>query len=175
MPIENIVGSVSRYQDFDRAFLPTQEITSERWVNIGTLRYEEVDLPPIEVYKIGEVYFVKDGNHRVSVARGRGQVDIDAIVTEIDVPVPLNRRIGLAELRLLKDYASFLEETELRRNRPVISESNHELKLSQPQHYHRLGEHIRSHAWFLGENRDAFVSLAEAAVSWYDNVLSSPY
>ncbi|MCB8959834.1 MAG: hypothetical protein H6651_05945 [Ardenticatenales bacterium] len=170
IPIENIVGSVSRYKDFDRAFLPTQEITSERWVNIGTLRYADVELPPIEAYKIGDVYFVKDGNHRVSVARERGQLEIDAYVAEIDVPVPLKPTLDRAELRSLKDYAAFLTETELGKNRPVINSPDHALNLSQPRHYNRLAEHIRSHAWFLGEDRDAYVSIPEAATSWYDNV-----
>ena len=170
IPIENIVGSVSRYKDFDRAFLPTQEITTERWVNIGTLRYKSVELPPIEAYKIGDVYFVKDGNHRVSVARERGQLAIDAYVTEIDVPVPLRPTLDRAELRSLKDYAAFLAETKLGQNRPVINEPTHALTLSQPRHYNRLAEHIRGHAWFLGEDRDAYVSIPEAAVSWYDHV-----
>jgi hypothetical protein len=78
VPISQIVGSLGRYRDFDRAFLPLQKRTKDRWVSIDKAQYEEVGLPPIETYKIGEVYFVKDGNHRVSVARERGQDFVDA-------------------------------------------------------------------------------------------------
>ena len=81
IPLDKIVGSVGRYRDFDRAFLPTQRQTKGRWVNISKARYEEVELPAIDVYKVGEVYFVRDGNHRVSVARERNQEFIDAYVT----------------------------------------------------------------------------------------------
>jgi len=81
VPLERIVGSVGRYRDFDRAFLPTQRQTTDRWVNISKARYRDVSLPPVDLYKIGDVYFVKDGNHRISVARDRDQIDIDAYVT----------------------------------------------------------------------------------------------
>lgn len=69
--VDKIIGSLGRYHDFDRAFLPTQSRTRDRWLSIDKAHYQDVILPPIELYKIGEVYFVKDGNHRVSVARER--------------------------------------------------------------------------------------------------------
>ncbi|HMN12596.1 MAG TPA: hypothetical protein PKD55_09770, partial [Bellilinea sp.] len=67
IPMDKIVGSVSRYNDFDDAFLPRQRHTRDRWVNIDVANLKYIDLPPIDVYKIGDLYFVKDGNHRVSV------------------------------------------------------------------------------------------------------------
>ena len=103
IPIDKIVGSVGRYRDFDRAYLPTQTATAQRWIGISKARYKDIDLPPIEAYKIGEVYFVKDGNHRVSVARERQQVFIDAYVTEIDIPVTLTADMGLSDVLELKD------------------------------------------------------------------------
>ena len=69
IPIDSVVGSVGRYNDFDKAFLPTQRHTRLRWINVDMANLQEINLPPIEVYKVGKVYFVKDGNHRVSVAR----------------------------------------------------------------------------------------------------------
>ena len=83
VPVDKIVGSMGRYRDFDRAFLPRQKRTRGRWINIDKAHYSDVILPPVELYKMGEVYFVIDGNHRVSVARQRGQKDIDAHVIEI--------------------------------------------------------------------------------------------
>lgn len=86
--IDKIVGSTNRYRDFDRAFFPRQTFTRHRWVSIDKAHYEDVILPPVELIKIGESYFVSDGNHRVSVARIRGQKFIDAHVIEIETTVP---------------------------------------------------------------------------------------
>ena len=90
VPVTKIVGSEGRYSDFDRQFLPRQTKTQQRWQSVDIGHYEENPLPPVDLYKIGEVYFVKDGNHRVSVARERGQSEIDAYVTEYLVDVPLD-------------------------------------------------------------------------------------
>src|SRR5512146_2399681 len=89
IPIDLIVGSVSRYQDFDRAFLPRRTHTRDRWMSIDEAHLQDITLPPVEVYQIGSAYFVKDGNHRVSVAREKGQAFIDAFVIQVDVPVPI--------------------------------------------------------------------------------------
>ncbi len=83
VPIDRIVGSEGRFRDFDRAFLPRRTQIRDRWVRIATAYYEQVPLPPVELLKVGEEYYVRDGNHRVSVARSRGQEFIDAYVTEI--------------------------------------------------------------------------------------------
>ncbi len=80
--LSQIVGSVDRYRDFDRLFLPTQSRTIDRWTRINRAWYQDISLPPVLLYKVGDVYFVIDGNHRVSVARNRGQEYIDAEVRE---------------------------------------------------------------------------------------------
>ena len=87
--LHKIVGSKGRSHDFDRAFFPRQTRTRDRWVSIDQAYYEQAPLPPVEFDKIGEMYFVTDGNHRVSVARARGLDFIDAYVTELDVSVPI--------------------------------------------------------------------------------------
>jgi hypothetical protein len=84
--IESIVGSVGRCRDFDRNFRPRRSEQSERWMSVDKAYYHETALPPIELYKVGEHYFVMDGHHRVSVARAHDQVFIDAYVTEFDEP-----------------------------------------------------------------------------------------
>jgi hypothetical protein len=89
VPLANIVGSEGRYRDFDRTFFPRQDHSRSRWVSIDKAHYQAVALPPVELFKIAEVYFVRDGHHRISVARARGQEFIDAYVTEIDAPVSL--------------------------------------------------------------------------------------
>lgn len=165
VPIEKIVGSVGRYRDFDRAFLPTQRQTTERWVNIRRAHYNDVSLPPVELYKIGEVYFVKDGNHRVSVTRDRNQVDIDAYVTEIDIPFRLTADMDIDTVQSEKAYARFRQDTRLGELQPEA-----DLHLSDPAEYERLREHIDAHRYYLGTERQADVSPVEAAESWYGSV-----
>ncbi len=165
IPLDRIVGSVGRYRDFDRAFLPTQDRTTQRWVSIGSARYLDVELPPVEVYQIGDVYFVRDGNHRVSVARERGQAVIDALVTEVTVPISITLETELDDIVRQRDYAQFLKETGLRRHRPDA-----DLELTNSAYYDRLHEHIQAHGWYLGEEWGAPVPFAEAALSWYDSV-----
>ncbi|HLY26798.1 MAG TPA: hypothetical protein VKQ72_10695 [Aggregatilineales bacterium] len=82
--INNIVGSMGSCRDFDRAFYPRKAEKLGRWISIDKAYYRQINLPPIELYKVGDNYFVVDGHHRVSVARARGQVYIDAYVVEIE-------------------------------------------------------------------------------------------
>jgi hypothetical protein len=163
--LDKIVGSTGRYRDFDRAFLPIQRHLKGRWTNISKARYEDVELPAIEVYKVGDVYFVRDGNHRVSVAREREQAFIDAYVTEIQIPIPLTPDMDLQDVIEKKNYAEFMQQTNLNRLRP---DSN--LELSLKEEYGRLLAHIDTHRYYLSQDRQYEVPYEEAAVSWYDNV-----
>lgn len=165
VPITAIVGSAGRFRDFDRLFLPVQTRTKDRWVSIDSARHAQVDLPPVELYKMGEIYFVKDGNHRVSVAREHGQEFIDAHVIEISVPVSLTLNMGENEVELAAAQARFLDETGLLQARPGA-----QIEASQPELYATLQEHIAGHRYYLGEKLGRQASLAEAAVSWYDTV-----
>src|ERR1700716_1311025 len=94
--LDAIVGSVGRYRDFDAVFLPRPTPHKRSWLSIDRAHYEDVILPPVELYQLGATYFVKDGNHRVSVARQRGQLFIDATVIELQAPVPLGSPTALA-------------------------------------------------------------------------------
>jgi hypothetical protein len=91
VPLDQIVGSEGHYRDFDRAFFPRQSQVKDRWLRINKAYHEKVPLPPVELFKVGRVYFVRDGNHRISVARAHGQEFIDAYVTEIDAPVSVEK------------------------------------------------------------------------------------
>ncbi|GAP20644.1 DUF4032 domain-containing protein [Leptolinea tardivitalis] len=165
VPIDAIVGSVGRFQDFDRAFLPRGKATRGRWESIDRAHLMDIDLPAIEVYKLGEVYFVKDGNHRVSVARERGQAFIDAVVIEINTPIPITPDTDLLDLIGQREKIRFFKKTRIKELRP---DSN--VELSIPEMYSKLLEHIQTHGWFLGEERHACVSFEEATTSWYDNI-----
>ena len=89
IPLDAIVGSVGRDTDFTRAFLPRRAVDQQRWANVKAAMEDGAGLPPIEVYKVGEVYFVMDGNHRVSIARQEGSTSIEAHVIEVRTNVPL--------------------------------------------------------------------------------------
>jgi hypothetical protein len=165
VPIDKIVGSQGRYLDFDRAFLPVQARTRDRWISIDKAHYHHVPLPAVDLFKMGDIYFVKDGNHRVSVARERGQEFVDAFVIEIDIPVKLTSDISVNDLILKQEHAQFMEQTGLSSLRP---ESSFETK--NTGQYERLLEHIAAHRWFMGERQGAEVPYGEAVISWYDNV-----
>jgi hypothetical protein len=85
VPIEKIVGSSGRLNDFDLAYNPRHISSGARWVNVAKAQYKGVKLPPVLLYKVGEAYFVEDGNHRVSIARSNAEKHISAQVIEIDV------------------------------------------------------------------------------------------
>ncbi len=165
VPMEKIIGSVGRYQDFDRAFLPLHERTKDRWINIDAAHIRQEYLPPVDLIKMGEVYFVKDGNHRVSVARERGQDYIDAYVTEIEIPVPLTIDTEVDDLALKREYAAFLEKTNLSRLRPGAN-----LESNTPGQYDVLLQHIAFHHWVIGQQRGSDVLYEDGVVSWYDHV-----
>jgi hypothetical protein len=163
--LDQVVGSVSRYNDFDRAFLPRQTHTRERWETIDRFHLTDVILPPVELYKIGDIFFVKDGNHRISVAREKGQVFIDAYVIEIDVPVDLKPDLALHDLVLKREQAIFHKETRILDLRPDAN-----IEISLPNQFSKLLEHIRVHRYYMGERLNREISEEEAVKSWYDHV-----
>ncbi len=165
IPLDQIVGSVGRYHDFDRVFLPRRTETRGRWMSVDVAHLTDVALPPIEVYKIGAFYFVKDGNHRVSVARRKGAAYIDANVIEIDVGVPVNSEADIDDLIRLQEKADFYTQTQLAYLRPDA-----DIELTLPGGYPKLLEHINAHRWFMGEKRDRPVAYEDAVAHWYDRV-----
>ena len=165
VPLDKIIGSEGRYADFDRRFLPRRTQTQDRWKSVDMARYIDVPLPPVDLYKVGQVYFVKDGNHRVSVARERGQREIDAFVTELEVDVPLDERLSVRDLLLKEEYGDFLEWTGLHWQRPA-----QRIELSALGGYLELIQHINTHRQQLAKERGHDVSKDEAVASWYDNV-----
>jgi hypothetical protein len=166
-PVElnKIIGSLNRYHQFDRAFLPLEDQMANRWQNIDRAFYQDVNLPPIVLYKVGEVYFVVDGHHRVSVAREQGQMDIDAEVRECSTKVNITPDLKAEDLEILGEKVEFLERTELDRLRP-----NAKINLTIPDGFCRMLEHIAVHRYFMGLNLKREISDEEAVVHWYDKV-----
>jgi len=163
--LKKIVGSVNRYQDFSRNFMPIHDHTASRWRSISRAFYKEKALPPVELYKVGDAYFVVDGNHRVSVARERGQEFIDAEVIEVQTRVPVGPDLDADDLEIKGEYAEFLERTSLDRLRP-----EQKVEFTVGGGYRRLLEHIAVHRYFMGLEQQRFISEEEAVCDWYDNL-----
>lgn len=165
IPLDAIVGSVGRYADFTRSFLPRRESAQERWARVRSAFDSVEEIPPILVYKVGDSYFVLDGNHRVSVARVLGASHIPAYVTEVETKVPLSPADRPDELICQAQHAAFLEETGLDELRPRA-----DFTLTAPGQYRVLKEQIRRHHERLRRQRKEDVPYADAVASWYDDV-----
>jgi nucleotide-binding universal stress UspA family protein len=165
IPLDAIVGSVDRYDDFSRTFLPRRDNDAHRWARVEMATLSLTGLPPIEVYQIGQVYFVLDGNHRVSVARQLGATHIEAHITEVKTKVPLTPDIQPDELIVKARLADFLERTRLDELRPGA-----DLSATAPGNYRFLEEQIEVQQHLLSERLGRPVSYEEAVGAWYDEV-----
>jgi nucleotide-binding universal stress UspA family protein len=163
VPLDSIVGSVGRYDDFTRDFLPLRDNDKERWATVELLSKGESGLPPVELFQIGDVYFVKDGNHRVSVARQNGQSHIEAYVTPVHTRVPLSPDIQPDDLILKSELADFLDTTRLDSLRPGA-----DITVTSPGAYADLMKHIDLHRYFMSVDEKRDVPLEEAVAHWYD-------
>jgi nucleotide-binding universal stress UspA family protein len=165
VPLNAIIGSLNRYDDFTRDFLPKKNVVPERWAQVEVAINTMAGLDPIEVYQIGEVYFVKDGNHRVSVAHQTGASHIHAYVTEIKTRVPLDSDANPDDLILKAEYAEFLEHTGVDK---ILPEAD--LTVSASGQYRLLEEHIEVHRYYMGIDWQRDISLQEAVKHWYEAV-----
>ncbi len=165
IPINAIVGSVGRYTDFNKDFLPRHENDKERWSRVMVKATGPMGLPPIDVYQIGEVYFILDGNHRTSVAKELGATHIQAYVTKVKTKVPISPDLKPDDLIIKAEYVDFLEKTNLNTLRPES-----DLTLTAPGRYPVLLEHIAVHQYFMGIDKKRDISYAEAVAHWYDKV-----
>jgi hypothetical protein len=159
--LDSIVGSVDRGRDFDRRFRPTSGRVRERWQRLALAARRGENIPPIEVYRIGELHFIIDGHHRVSVAHAMGLSTIDASVTQVIT------RINSAGIRyrgdlIVKDYRRlFLERV------PLTGEARAAVVLSDPWDYAELGEHVEAWGFRLSQDEGAFLDRGVVARRWY--------
>ncbi len=164
IPLKSIVGSVGRYQDFTRDFLPKRDSDEERWVGVKTAVDQMVGMPPIEVYQINDAYFVKDGNHRVSIARQLGVDTITAYVTQVETRVPLSVDDDPAVVIRKARFRRFLEETNIDKLRP-----DSDLTMTFVGQYQILIDQIDAHRRIV-EQDDHVITDDEAVMAWYDDV-----
>ena len=168
IPVDRIVGSVApdaKAADFDPGFLPVNRRMRERWTRIYQAMVEGDELPPIDVYKVDDYYYVIDGHHRVSVARNLGRPTLNARVINVRTRAPLGPDVDPETLLKAAEYAAFLDITQLRRTRPQAR-----LECSRLGRYDEIMQHISGHRYFQSLEQHRDVPLQEAAASWYDHV-----
>jgi dienelactone hydrolase len=161
VPLDHIVGSVGRYRDFTRAFFPRQSDLQERWRRIERLTTTGGGLPPVELYKVGQAYFVRDGNHRVSVARQHNAPAIQAYVWEYKTRVPLEPDTDIDDLLCKAACAAFLEHTGVDRLCPDLR-----IELTQPDGYEDLLYEIETFQHSLSQIDEREVPFDEAVALW---------
>jgi hypothetical protein len=163
IPLDSIIGSVNRYYDFNRQFYPLDDSDEDRWAKVKEL-VEIKGLDPIEVYQVGEVYFVLDGNHRVSVARQMDAETIQAYVKEFRTEIQVKPEDEVIDVVLRLEHKELMEDTKLDLVRPEV-----EFKVTVCGRYKEIREHIAVHRYYLGLEQERDVPIEEAAASWVDN------
>jgi hypothetical protein len=162
VPLDMIVGTVDRAVDFDRGFRPTSARLRSRWERIAAAQRRGEALPPISLFQIGDLYFVRDGHHRVSVAKSLGRDDIDAYVTEVTTRLKLGADMTVGELPL-KDHERLFRERV-----PLDGERRARIKLSDPWDFGVLAEAVEAWGFRLMQERGHYYERAEVARAWFD-------
>ena len=159
--LDSIVGTVDRSREFDRSFRPTSPRVRERWQRINLAQRKGEAMPPIDVYRIGDMHFVKDGHHRVSVARALGHRDIAAYVTQVLTEVGADREIRLRDLPLKSHQRLFYERV------PLSAEQREQIHLSDEWRYAALAEAVEAWAFRVSQARREWMSRREVAEEWF--------
>jgi hypothetical protein len=170
VPLDMIIGSEGRYRDFARGFLPKHDYLRERWVKVDTAHYQDIILPPIRLYELGGAYFVRDGNHRVSVAKLQGAIEIDAEVVSLGSNVRIQKGMGIEELKealIAYEKKEFYAQTLFGQ---ITDDAN--LDFTSPGAYDQIVEHILVHKYYLNEHTDQEIDFVFATDSWYREVYS---
>lgn len=158
--LEAIVGTVDRQRDFDRRFRPTSQRVRGRWEQIAAAMRRGASMPPVDLLRIGEIYFVRDGHHRVSVSRALGRTDIDAYVTEVTTRVGADRTITLEDLPLKSHERLFFERV------PLPPEARGEIRISNPWDYGLLAEAVEAWGFRAMQDRDEPLDRTATAELW---------
>ncbi len=170
VPIDRIVGSEGRYADFNKQFLPRHEHLRRRWTRVDEAHQQRVNLPPIRLYEIGGVYFVRDGNHRVSVARAEGVESIDAEVVSLDSAISLDpdiTREGLTRAVIEYEKKQFCRQTRFDKIFP-----DDELDFTATGRYDEVLNHIYGHKYYVNMYYQEEIPFEAAMKSWHANVFT---
>src|SRR3954447_13348172 len=161
IPLDSIVGSTDRTRGFDRLFRPTSALGRQRFERIAAAVRRGQDVPPIDVYQVGEAYFVRDGHHRVAVYRALGRDSIWALVTEVLTVVGASRDLRLDELPL-KGHERLLRERV-----PLTRCAREAIALSRPEDYARLAEGVEAWGFRAMQASGEFMDRRATAEAWF--------
>jgi hypothetical protein len=160
--LDSIVGSVDRSREFDRRFRPTSGLVRERWQRLALAQRRGEPVPPIEVYRVGDMHFVVDGHHRVSVAHALGLKTIDAYVNEVITRLSPNGIRYRGDL-LVKDYRRiFLDRV------PLVGEARRGVSLTDPWDYAELAESVEAWGFRLMQDEGRYLDRTTVAQRWHD-------
>ncbi|WP_326946325.1 MULTISPECIES: chromosome partitioning protein ParB [unclassified Amycolatopsis] len=160
--LDSIAGTVDRSRDFDRRFRPTSGRVRERWERLALAARRGEDIPPIEVYRVGELHFIIDGHHRVSVAHAQGLSTIEASVTVVRTKLDPSGIRYRGDL-IVKDYRRlFLERV------PLTGHARASVIVSDPWDYAKLGEHVEAWGFRLMQDEGKFCDRASVAQRWFE-------
>src|SRR3954452_2334584 len=162
VPLDAIVATVDRAADFARGFRPTSPRRRSRWERIAAARRRGEALPPISLYRVGDLYFVRDGHHRVSVARAMGDTVIDAYVTEIRTRVGLSTDTRVPDLPLKGHERLFRERV------PLSAEQRSRIQVTDPWEYALLAEAIEAWGFRAMQERQEYLDRREVAPLWFE-------
>jgi hypothetical protein len=162
IPLDSIVGTVDRTGDFDRGFRPTTPRVRGRWQRIAAAQRRGESFPPISVYRVGDLHFVRDGHHRVSVAKSLGREDIDAYVTQVLTRVGTGDALRLADLPLKSHERLFRERV------PLPPEKHALVRPSDPWDYGVLAEGVEAWGFRLMQERREYMDREEVAAAWFE-------
>lgn len=160
--LETIVGTVDRRKEFDREFRPTSSRARARFERIAEAARRGVSLPPIDVYRIGELHFVRDGHHRVAVARAQGRDRIDARVVEVITRVAADSSITLADLPVKSHERLFHERV------PLPPGARAQIALTDPMQYGTLAEGVEAWGFRLSQREERFLDRPQSALRWFE-------
>jgi hypothetical protein len=161
VPLDAVVGTVDRGVDFDRGFRPTSARLRSRWERIASAQRRGEALPPVSLYKVGDLYFVRDGHHRVSVAKSLGRTDIDAYVTEVTTRLRLGEHTRVSDLPL-KDHERLFRERV-----PLPAEMRRRIELDDPWDFGTLSEAVEAWGFRAMQNRRTYMDRGEVARLWF--------
>jgi hypothetical protein len=160
--LESVIGTVDRrHGEFDRRFRPASSRPRRRWESIAVARRRGRAMPPIDVYRIGELHFVIDGHHRVSVARAHGDTEIDAYVREVQTNVPVTDEL------MLRDLLRTRHEREFNERVPLAAAARARIQIADAWRYEQLSKHVESWAFRASQAEGRLLSRAAAAEAWF--------
>ena len=168
VPISLIVGSEGRYRDFDNHFFPKNNFLKARWEHVDMAHYQDIVLPPISLYEVGGLYFVRDGNHRVSVAKSQGIDFIDAEVVSLQSEIKL--KPGTTREQLIKQVVEY--EKRVFYNETGFGDITDYwlLNFSTPGQYDLVYNHILIHKYYINMDKEEEIPMEDAILSWFNNV-----